>query len=59
MDLRTQDRVRISRASVGDVTTSTVLVVTNKTVQAGQTYFCEVTSVDSDGVESPVDGPYS
>ena len=37
-------------------TTSTVLVVTDKTVQAGQTYFCEVTSVDSDALESAVDG---
>jgi hypothetical protein len=38
-------------------TTSTVLVFTDKTVQGGQTYFYEVTSVDSGGLESAVDGP--
>jgi hypothetical protein len=38
-------------------TTSTVLVFTDKTVQGGQTYFYEVTAVDSGGLESAVDGP--
>ena len=38
-------------------TTSTVLVFTDKTVQGGQTYFYEVTSVDSGGLESASDGP--
>jgi fibronectin type 3 domain-containing protein len=34
-----------------------VLVFTDKTVQDGQTYSYEVTSVDSGGLESAVDGP--
>jgi hypothetical protein len=38
-------------------TTSTVLVFTDTTVQGGQTYFYEVTSVDSGSLESAVDGP--
>jgi hypothetical protein len=38
-------------------TSSTVLVFTDTTVQGGQTYFYEVTSVDSSSLESAVNGP--
>src|SRR5579863_8039651 len=38
-------------------TTTTTLVFTDTMVQGGQTYFYEVTSVGSGGLESAVDGP--
>jgi Abnormal spindle-like microcephaly-assoc'd, ASPM-SPD-2-Hydin len=38
-------------------TTSTVLAFTDTTVKGGQTYFYEVTSVDSTNLESAVEGP--